>query len=583
MKYVVLAMIVGWIVGCGDIAVQGPEPEMGPSDPSQDPIWKDVRYPGCPETVDPADCERVISFAWVDYMVPGESDEWVAVPGQYRLEYEIWRDGGSLLDGSLPVSGSLRGTGHWSGWFFSLVLVPDAGSQLPEAGCEFRVSEDDVIRDASEPEPGVIFCVNEEGTAAARFEYDRCSTWGPLPEQNTCPTLEDDIPEIPEIPEVDLSECEAGVCSCTDAGIRAAAAHEEGTFVFACDGPTTVATVAEIVFEGDAVLDGEGRLTVDGGGTHLVFHVSRGANATLRRMRVTGGSGARSGGSGGISSLGDLVLEEVEVSENIGSGIIGGDVAGATLEILNSAVERNSDVGVLAYDGTSTTIAGSMIRDNGGTGVISQGVVSIADSVLSGNHTGLTVGREATVVRTTLSHNAATRSVGGGIVMCNGDLRLENSTVSGNSASREGGGILVYCARNSVTIINSTVADNVAATGANGISSLLYAELTVRNSIIAGTCEGEVTSGGGNVESPGNTCSLDAESDQVNVDAGELGLLALGSHGGPTPTHALAVGSVAVDAVPADECLGVDDEQLATDQRGFGRDPMCDAGSFELR
>ena len=41
--------------------------------------------------------------------------------------------------------------------------------------------------------------------------------------------------------------------------------------------------------------------------------------------------------------------------------------------------------------------------------------------------------------------------------------------------------------------------------------------------------------------------------------------------------------TVAVDVAPEAECLGLDNEALTTDQRSFERDPMCDAGSFELQ
>ncbi len=52
------------------------------------------------------------------------------------------------------------------------------------------------------------------------------------------------------------------------------------------------------------------------------------------------------------------------------------------------------------------------------------------------------------------------------------------------------------------------------------------------------------------------------------------GVGALADNGGPTRTHALLVGSTAIDA--AGSCGG------ATDQRGAGRVGLCDAGAFEV-
>ena len=51
----------------------------------------------------------------------------------------------------------------------------------------------------------------------------------------------------------------------------------------------------------------------------------------------------------------------------------------------------------------------------------------------------------------------------------------------------------------------------------------------------------------------------------------------LADNGGPTDTHGLLEGSVAIDQIPAVDC-GVDE-----DQRGFPRDSMCDVGAFEVQ
>jgi hypothetical protein len=48
--------------------------------------------------------------------------------------------------------------------------------------------------------------------------------------------------------------CQATVCACTEAGIRAAIAEGGGPFTFDCEGPTTVVTEAEIVIDNDVIL-----------------------------------------------------------------------------------------------------------------------------------------------------------------------------------------------------------------------------------------------------------------------------------------------------------------------------------------
>ena len=105
------------------------------------------------------------------------------------------------------------------------------------------------------------------------------------------------------------------------------------------------------------------------------------------------------------------------------------------------------------------------------------------------------------------------------------------------------------------------------------------------NSLIQDACSpGEaITSGGYNIESPGNTCGFDpGGTDLVNVTAEELNLGPLADYGGPTMTHALLtvpVVSAAINQIPEAAC------DVETDQRGEPRPETggdaCDVGAFE--
>jgi hypothetical protein len=164
---------------------------------------------------------------------------------------------------------------------------------------------------------------------------------------------------------------------------------------------------------------------------------------------------------------------------------------------------------------------------------------------------------------------------------------LTNSTVSANTAS-EGGGIYSD-GSGPVTLTNSTVSGNSAGSGSaillNPLDSFPIVVATA--ALIDGACaqQGEVTwtSNGHNIESPGNTCGLDQPTDQVNVSDEDLKLGELAENGGPTMTHALGEGSVAIDQIPAVDCVDAEGEPLLTDQRGFPRDSMCDVGAFEAQ
>ena len=130
-----------------------------------------------------------------------------------------------------------------------------------------------------------------------------------------------------------------------------------------------------------------------------------------------------------------------------------------------------------------------------------------------------------------------------------------------------------------LTLTNSTVSGN----GEDLASDILNTGLlTVTNSLVDGDCNGVITSNGYNIESPGDTCGFDTnKGDQVSVTEQQLKLGELGDNGGPTMTHALLRGSVAIDVVPADAC------EVDTDQRGEPRPKMggtmCDVGAFEVQ
>jgi hypothetical protein len=129
-----------------------------------------------------------------------------------------------------------------------------------------------------------------------------------------------------------------------------------------------------------------------------------------------------------------------------------------------------------------------------------------------------------------------------------------------------------------VAVSSSTVSGNAADSGGdiwNGTAQLLG----LTDTLIDGDCfdpSATIFSVGGNVESPGDTCGLTDPTDQVNVTAAQLALGPLQDNGGPTQTHALLPGSVAIDS--AVDCPPPD-----VDQRGVSRPQgaACDSGAYE--
>jgi hypothetical protein len=422
-----------------------------------------------------------------------------------------------------------------------------------------------------------------------------------------------------------MGTCQDGSCSvrfpCTEQGIRDAIALGGGPHTFDCATPTTVATTAEIGIDNDVILDGEGELTVDGGGSHRVFSVSPGVTAELEGLTIIGGAAIWQGG--GIANNGVLTLTSTTVSENQAGGGGGGvfnagtmtlnlatiadnqaDSAGGILNqgaltVVDTTVSGNASVGEAGglsnHPGataslTRTTLEGNNVTSGSGGGIANSGTITLIDTTVSGNQVrwhggGIFQNGSMVLTNSTISGNTAV--YGGGLQnFAPGWLTLTNSTVSGNSATEASGGGIVNEA--SMSLLSSTVAANSAADiGSTAIWNTGAA--TSRNTLIVGNCGmtrmDSYGPSGGNIESPGDSCFEPYPGNLVSVPTPLLELRPLQDNGGPTLTHLPDAGSVAIDnpAVGA-VCVDATGQPLATDQRGVARPqgPLCDVGSVEF-
>lgn len=380
--------------------------------------------------------------------------------------------------------------------------------------------------------------------------------------------------------------CEATVCSCTEAGIRAAIESGGGRYTFDCDGPTTVVTEAELVvlFVHDAlpepgvVLDGEGQLTIDANGTHRVLSTSASATAELRGVTLTGGvadqGDLRANNAGGIWNRGELTLVNSAVSENTGRGITnhgamtlinstvsgnaaggvvnstggGGRDAGGALTLIDSVVSGNS--GAIEGGGLHNSryaeliLVDSVVSGNAsryGGGISNAGFLTLIDSAVLDNAASADGGGIATghpthatgdetaimLVDSTVSENSASGD-GGGIWIRGRILTVLNSTVSANSAGFMGGGIYILLGDTDTALTNAVLTGNTAEAGSGLVvenDTFHSGTVTMNESVLAGDCAGEaISSRGYNIESPGDTCGFDGEGDRVNVDPDDLDL-----------------------------------------------------------
>lgn len=376
----------------------------------------------------------------------------------------------------------------------------------------------------------------------------------------------------------DLGYCQAGECDpiesifpCTEEGINDAIAAGGGPHGFSCTGPRLITTDAEIVIDTDVILDGRD-LTIDAGLTHRAFSTTEGTTADLWRFQITRGRWqAFELGGGGIYNEGTLGIRNCVITESealllcasgtCANGAGGGILNAGTMTVVNTTVANNRATG------------GGLTGRGGGTG----GGISNEGTL--------------TLVQSTIDENSAVAWGGGGLhngrgpTFLGATLLVLNSTVTNNVSTSagatlgSGGGI---ANEGHLRLISTTVAFNNAPRG-DGIATR-EGTVTVANSLIDDGCEGNITSDGYNIESTGDTCGFNRITDMVDVTAVDLGLEQLIDRGGPTKTHGLKPGSIALDQIPVEVCLDLEGEPLTTDQRGVERPQgsACDVGSFEL-
>jgi hypothetical protein len=187
-----------------------------------------------------------------------------------------------------------------------------------------------------------------------------------------------------------------------------------------------------------------------------------------------------------------------------------------------------------------------------GGGIFMDSAVGLTGSTLSGNRALVGGGvflnaGESDVSNVTLSGNTA--AAGGGGLFNNATVRLFHATVTRNAAEAGGG---LFNNVGTLVIKNTIVAQNQATDGAAGGPDV-NGEFATNGSNLVGIVDGSSGFGATFNDLLGTAAApLDAR------------LKPLADNGGPTLTHALKSGSLAIDEG--------DDLGFVTDQRGFDRD-----------
>lgn len=403
-------------------------------------------------------------------------------------------------------------------------------------------------------------------------------------------------PETPRLREAMLVLCVALVCphpiapalievsgSCTLAD--AVASANSDTAVGGCatgSGADTIALTQTAVLDSIAVMDeGENGLptvtsevTIDGGG----FSIQRdAAGPQFRILKVdtvgiltlddvtlsyghVGTSVPRVDQDGGaILSRGSLYLLNSTISYSRASRFGGGIASFGTALLDNSTVTQNdAPYGGGVYNYGAMAVLGSTVSFNSAYGYFGAGGGFL-------NHSS----GDLTISKSTLNNNTASRDyASGGAVDNSGELVIFNSTMSDNVASY-GGAIA-----GGGTIVNSTFYANDTNPDSAPYSSALSGALTLYGTILNNYDGFDTRNCSGTVTDLGNNFVDDASCGSIPKSMPGLDPV-LADNGGPTRTHALLEGSIAIDS--GQDC------PAATDQRGVPRnDGACDSGAFEL-
>ena len=322
-----------------------------------------------------------------------------------------------------------------------------------------------------------------------------------------------------------------------------------------------------------------------------VFWVASSVSATFNNVTITGGNAGSFNDGGAIYNDGTVTVVDSVLNGNSaggeGGGIYVSGSGGATLTRTTVKSNHASDGGGMYGSFGSITVIDSIFDSNtasdDGGGIFSFEPVSIVSSVFSGNTAndlggGIALGDDTTITDSTFTMNGAAF---GAALFAFDPLTVKNTTFSSNTATSSGGAIYHDCC-STTSLQNVTFSEG----GALASSAVFHdgGTVTAANTLIDGRCDGDsLSSNGGNIESPGNTCDLLGATDQSGVAASALNLLPLDENGGPGPTHLPGPSSVAIEGGVIGFCLPADQRGVTrpADFDGVGG-AECDVGAVEL-
>ena len=346
---------------------------------------------------------------------------------------------------------------------------------------------------------------------------------------------------------------------------------------------TTLEINKNLIIDGSTL---EVPITIDGGGDKLIFRIYPGVLATLDSLIIQHGFGYDYGGGIFVSLNANLTVSNTTLFSNSSTINGGGIYNTGTLTVMNSTISFNSAShggGIYNNSNGVTSIINSTIVENdgylgGGIFNYSLGLLSVTNSTFSRNIATQGGGifnydLNANIVVTNSTFFGNTADDSGGGIYNTFFLSVTNSTFSANTAVNYGGGIFDD-SNATLSLVNSTFSNN-SADKADGIYNDVNGTFNYVNTIIANFMDGGDCVNDGVIET--NIKNMVADGSCASEFSEDPLLGPLADNGGQTQTHALLIGSPAIDTGDNTSCP-------ATDQRGLPRPQGagCDIGSYEF-
>ena len=367
----------------------------------------------------------------------------------------------------------------------------------------------------------------------------------------------------------------SGALTVTSAGLRANVAALLGGGVYNAPNGRTLISNAGV---GDP---GAGNQAQKGGGVYNAIS----ATTTITSAGVHSNTASQEGGgvyneSGGAVSISNsgIGTNAANQAATDGGGIWNGGALTLTSATVANNIAGQNGGGVFNAGGGHATISGVAIRanqsNNSGGGLYNAGHLRAFSAQVESNTAaqggGLYNDADSPGSGMVITNSAIVSNSQGGAYHLTGTLVITNSTLSGNTSgglrADDGNAQLWF-----VTVASNTTGNGISVTASASVQ--VYAALLAYNT--GSNCAVSVTDAGYAMSSD-SSCAFAPSFNNINPLLKPLAL-----NGGGTLNHALALGSPAVDRVPASAC------PVTLDQRFFGRPwwwtNRCDIGAFELQ